>query len=425
MKTGPPRGTRDFYPDDMRLRNWLFGLWREVSERFGFEEYDGPPFESEELYTRKSGDEIVGQLYSFEDKGGRRIALRPEMTPTLARMIIARGPELPKPIKWFSIPQCFRYERMSRGRRREHYQWNLDIVGAEDVSAEAEIIAAAHDFLEKAGFLRGKFVIHISSRRLLGEILASEGMDGEKFADVCLVIDKKGKESDDTLRGMLETAGVSGELAERVFEVLNIESLDDAERRLIGAGRGAGTVDEVRRVFDYLAAYGIADSARFDISVVRGLAYYTGIVFEIFDAEKKYRAIAGGGRYDNLLESLGGGKVTAVGLGLGDVVISEILAARGLLPELERRIDYVVIPFSDAERKTAIEIACRLRSGGYATELGIGIKKLKKALADADRMGALKAVIVAPDELKENQVTVKDMATGEQVRVALDRIAET
>jgi histidyl-tRNA synthetase len=413
---------RDFYPEDVRLRNWLFGLWREVSESFGFEEYDGPVVEQEELYIRKSGEEIVGQLYNFEDKGGRRLALRPEMTPTLARMIIAKGSSLPRPIKWFSIPQCFRYERMSRGRKREHYQWNLDIVGVEDVTAEAEVIAAAVDFLRKTGLTDNDFRVFLSNRRLLATLLKCKGLPDEKFGDVCLVIDKKTKETDETLAGMMKDLGLSPEMVESIFQVLRIRTLEEAEQILVGAEAPLEPLQETRRVFDCLSSYGVEGVCQFDISIVRGLLYYTGPVFEFYDSARKFRAICGGGRYDNLLESYGGERITAVGLGFGDVVITEILADKGLLPSFDRKLDYVVIPFSEKERKVATELSQSLRAKGKKVSTVLDVKKLRKSLADADRLGAEKVAIVAPDELAVGKVVVRDMRTGEEKAVPISEV---
>ncbi|NQT81791.1 histidine--tRNA ligase [bacterium] len=422
MISGPPRGMRDFYPEDVRLRNWLFSLWREVSESFGFEEYDGPLVESEELFTRKSGEEIVGQLYNFEDKGGRRLALRPEMTPTLARMIIAKGTSLPRPIKWFSIPQCFRYERMSRGRRREHYQWNLDIVGVKEPSAEAEVIAAAVEFLKRAGLGKDDFKVFLSNRRLLATLLRSKGLPDEKFAEVCVVIDKKGKVAEPALKEMMENLGLSAAMVDGVFEVLRVDSLEEAEGLLVGTNTSLEALEETKRVLEYLSYYGLAGFCRFDISIVRGLLYYTGPVFELFDVDRKFRAICGGGRYDNLLESYGGGKVTAVGLGFGDVVISEILAEKRLLPDFQKKIDFVVIPFSQQERKVAMELSQSLRTKGNNVSITLDTRKLGKALAGADRAGAEKVAIVAPDELAEGKVVLRDMRTGEEKAVPIGEV---
>ncbi len=417
MALGPPKGTRDFYPQECRRRNWLFGLWREAALRFGFEEYDGPVLETEELLTRKSGDEIVEQLYAFEDRGGRRVALRPEMTPTLARMIIAKGPALAKPIKWFSIPQCWRYERMQRGRGREHYQFNLDIVGVPGVQAECEVLACCVAALEAMGLTHEHVQIRYSNRQLLGELMEQAGISGEAVAPACLALDKRGKVSDDVVGEMLGEAGLSKAQTEAIFDIMQIGSLADA-RTTLGGAESKG-LEEIEALEGLTEAYGIADWLTFDIGVVRGLAYYTGIVFECYDRPKRFRAIFGGGRYDNLLKNLGGEDVTAVGCGFGDIVIMEVLADAGLLPDFPRELDVMVLPLSEAERGAAIEVAARLRAKGQRVEIALLPRKLKKALADAARAGAARVIIVAPDELSNNLVVERDMRTGEERKVKI------
>jgi len=417
MAMGPPKGTRDFYPEACRRRTWLFGLWRDAALRFGFEEYDGPVLESEELFTRKSGDEIVEQLYGFEDKGGRRVALRPEMTPTLARMIIAKGPALPKPIKWFSIPQCWRYERMQRGRGREHYQFNLDIIGVAGVQAECEVLACCTAALEAMGLTPKQVQVCYSSRRLLRDLMEQAGIGAKNVAPACLALDKRGKVPDDALGEMLGEAGLSKPQTEATLELMEIGSLDDARKKL-GAAKSEG-VKEIEAFQELARAYGLSDWLTFDVGVVRGLAYYTGIVFECYDILGKFRAIFGGGRYDNLLKAFGGEDVTAVGCGFGDMVIMEVLADAGLLPDPGKELDVMVLPFSEAERPAATEIAAKLRAKGQRVDIALLDRKLKKALADADRSGAARVIIVAPDELASNCVVERDMKTGKERKLEI------
>lgn len=419
MTLGPPKGTRDFYPPENRRRNWLFGLWREAALRFGFEEYDGPVLETEALYTRKSGDEIVEQLYAFEDKGGRRVALRPEMTPTLARMIIAKGASLPKPIKWFSIPQCWRYERMQRGRGREHYQFNLDVVGVPGVQAECEVLACCVAALEAMGLTPKQVQIRYSSRRLLRELMEPAGIGGDVVAPACLALDKRGKVAEEALGEMLSDAGLSKAQVKATLDIMRIGSLTDARDRseqAPGDSQGLKELDEFAKL---AAAYRLSDWLAFDIGVVRGLAYYTGIVFECYDVGKKFRAIFGGGRYDDLLKAFGGEDVTAVGCGFGDMVLMEVLADAGLLPDVPRTLDVMVLPFSEAERPAAARVAAKLRAKGQAVDVALLPKKLKKALADADRAGAARVIIVAPDELKDGLVVERDMKTGTERKVQI------
>jgi histidyl-tRNA synthetase len=417
MQFGPPRGTRDFYPEDMRMRNWLFGIWRETALRYGFEEYDGPVLESEELYVLKSGEEILSQLYNFSDKGGRRVALRPEMTPTMARMIGARGGRLTRPIKWFAIVQCFRYERMSLGRKREHYQWNLDIVGIKEVTAEAELIAAALDALSALGIDLGEVVVRISHRGILQALLESLELPREKWPGVFGVIDKHGKESEDVLRAMLVSLGITHDTTQCIFRLFEVRDIGEMAGLLSGSEGSSAAVKEVDTLFRLLEGYGIKEYCEFAPTIVRGLPYYTGIVFECFDREGRFRAIFGGGRYDHLLDMFGAEGSPSVGLGFGDVVVGEIVNARRSVPAFSKYIDYFIIPYSDAERSQAISLAQELRRLGSRVDMPLEIRRLKRALADADRAGARDAILVVPEELRDTKVIVRHMASGEEEKV--------
>jgi histidyl-tRNA synthetase len=417
----PPRGTRDFYPEDLRRREWLFGHFREVARRFGFEEIDAPIVEHEELFTRKAGEEIVEQLYHFE-LHERRLALRPEMTPSIARMVLARAGSLRLPLRWSSLPQCWRYERMMRGRRREHYQWNLDIWGEPDVTAEAELIAAVFALLERLGLAPGDARVRVNSRALLEETLSQRILRGrpELFPALCVAIDKLAKIGAEAVVELLvDPAGpLRLERAEAAFVVgwLSLRTLEEATRE---APAGSSAAAQLARLFGLLEAYGVADRVDFDASIVRGLAYYTGVVFEAFDAERSLRSLCGGGRYDRLLETLGGPPTPAAGFGFGDVVIGELLAEKGLWPDLPRALDAVVFAFGEAERPAAIRLATALRAGGRSVELALRETKLKRALADAARAGAREIYLVGSDELARGEVLVRDLASGEQRREPL------
>lgn len=417
MQGAPPRGMRDFYPEEMRIRNWLFSCWRESAMRYGFEEYNSSVLEQEELFVLKSGDEIIDQLFNFTDKGGRRMALRPEMTPTFARMIAAKGGALAKPVKWFSIAQCFRYERMSRGRKREHYQWNLDVVGVPEVTAEAELMAVALDALERLGLSERDLVVRISHRGLLGAVLEGLAVPEGRRSEVFGVIDKRGKESDGTLRKRLEGLGVTQTAIRTLFSMLDEKALDVFHELLDEKGLGTESVEELRTLFDYLKDYGVEGFCEFSPSIVRGLPYYTGIVFECFDREARFRAVFGGGRYDNLLELFGAGALPAAGLGFGDVVIQEILQERSLLPELSRRMDFFLIPYSQSERRRAVQAVQRLRKGGFCADLILNEKRLKGSLREAVRVGARRAVLLLPEELEKGLVVLRDLSSGDEKRV--------
>jgi histidyl-tRNA synthetase len=411
-----PRGTRDFYPADLRMRNWLFERFRAVARAFGFEEIDAPLLEHEELFTRKSGEEIVEQLYHFE-LHGRRFALRPEMTPSIARMVMARHGALRFPLRWFAITQNWRYERMTRGRRREHFQWNMDVWGEPDVTAEAELIAAIFELLDRLGLGRGDVKVRISSRSLLEETLRAGVLEGrgEAFPALCVAIDKLEKIGADAVVDLLvDPAGsirLAKEDAREVVDWLGLRSLDEATR---SAPRDSRACVELRRLFELLDAYDCAERVVFDASVVRGLAYYTGIVFEAFDAGRTLRSICGGGRYDRLLEDLGGPSLPAAGFGFGDVVIQELLDDKKLLPEPSRGLDAVVFALGEPERLAAIRLASRLRRNGVAVELVLGRERLKRVLADADKAGARRAYVIGPDELARGEALVRDLETGEQ-----------
>lgn len=412
----PPRGTRDFYPEDMRRRTWLFEHFRRTAHAFGFDEVDAPMVEHLDLFRRKAGEEIIDQLYHFE-LHDRELALRAEMTPSIARMIIARQGAMRFPIRWFTVTQNWRYERMTRGRRREHYQWNMDIWGEPGVEAEAELLSAMFTALDGMGLTRGKVNVRLNSRALLEESLRAGVLADrpEVFAPLCVVIDKIDKIGAEAVADLLcgEEAGVGlsrGE-AERVIEMLGARSLDEAARFTSPTSEALA---ELRRLYDLLDAYGIADHVPFDASVVRGLAYYTGIVFEAFDTGGVLRAIAGGGRYDRLAETLGGKPVPAVGFGFGDAVIGELLEDEGLWPELSRDVQDVVYAFGDDEKPAAIAVARRLREAGRRVELCLGRTKLKRVLGDADKAGAERVYLIGEDELSRGIVKVRNLAKKEE-----------
>jgi histidyl-tRNA synthetase len=412
----PPRGTRDFFPEELRLRDWIFGHFRAVARQFGFEEIDAPVVEHEELFTRKAGEEIVEQLYHFE-LHGRRLALRPEITPSVARMVAARRGALKFPLRWFSLPQCWRYERMTRGRKREHYQWNMDIWGEPSVTAEAELIAAIFTCFDRMGLAEDATRVRLNSRALLEETLGNSVLRErpEAFTPLCVAIDKIDKIGADAVKDLLvdpqgavrlDTAG-----ADFVVDWLSLRDFDEAAKH---APNDSTAAAEVSRLFELLDAYGLSDRVVFDASIVRGLAYYTGIVFEGFDSGRSLRAICGGGRYNRLLETLGGPATPAVGFGFGDVVISELLADQAALPDCSRELSAVVFPFGEAERAAAVRVASALRARDESVELVLGHPKLKRVLADADKSGARRLYLIGPDELARGEVLIRDLTSGEQ-----------
>ena len=413
------RGTRDFYPEDMRLRNWLFDNFTNASLLHGFEEYDAPVLEYEELYTRKQGEEITQQLYSFQDKGNRKVALRPEMTPSLARMVMARAGGLPMPIKWFSIPQCWRYERTQRGRGREHYQWNVDIWGTTEISADAELISVLVTFFEGIGLTAKDIVIRVSSRKVLEEVLGSLDMEGDIFAQTCIIVDKMDKLSSDVIEDQLSDLGHDSKVITTIQAVLGIKDMNSLQEALKDE---SVAVSELNLLFDAIDSYGISEWVEFDASIVRGLAYYTGAVFEAHDRTGEFRAICGGGRYDKLLSTLGGKDLPATGFGFGDMVIMELLAEKNLIPELVSDIDDIVIPLNSDLRNAAVMVAASLRNSGRTVDLVLEDKKMKWAFKHAERIGAARLVLLAPDEWSRKMVKIKDLDTGEESEISLNDI---
>ena len=421
LDTNPPKGTRDFYPVDMRLRTWLFDHWRNVAKTYGFVEYDSPVLESESLYTRKAGEEVTQQLYNFVDKGDRSVALRPEMTPSLARMVMAKKGALSLPLKWFSIPQCWRYERMTRGRRREHFQWNMDVWGVAGEQAEAELISAMVSFFQNVGLTSEDVGIKVNSRLVIGEVLTELGVPPEKFAATCVLVDKLEKVSLDAIQDDLEEIGLDRSMVEKLTEVLTNKSIDSLKKTL---GAESVAVQQLESFMDLCKAYGMEDWILFDASVVRGLAYYTGIVFEAFDRKGELRAIAGGGRYDKLLETFGGDTTPAAGFGFGDAVIVELLKERNVLPSFESSgIDTVVFAMNRDLYNYAVGAASTLRRSGQTVDVVLETKKPKWVFKHADRMGAKYCLIVGPDELANGEVSVKDLVEGYQKTIKVEDLA--
>ena len=403
----PLPGFRDFYPEDLARRAAIFRAWRSVARRYAFVEYDGPPLEPLDLYTQKSGDEIVTQLYSFEDKGGRQVALRPEMTPTFARMVAARAKTLPKPVRWFSLPQLFRYERAQRGRLREHFQLNVDIVGEPSELADAELLCVAIDIMRELGM--GPFEVRakVSDRRLLNALLTAIGVDGAQLGVVYAVLDKVVRVPHEVSREKLEAAGLVPNQVERILAIPDIGSMDDLERDFGHVEAVKPALEVFGRYLGHLHALGVGAWIDVDLSIVRGLAYYTGTVFELFDARGELRAICGGGRYDNLLAELGGVDLPALGFGMGDVVLGELLREHGLFGDAPGDgPDFWVVSTVHNEPATVLATAAVLRRMGYSAEYVLNEEKLRtqKSAAQikaAERAGAKWLVIFRDDEHAE------------------------
>jgi histidyl-tRNA synthetase len=405
-------GFRDFLPNECAARNYIFAKWREVARRYGFVEWDGPVLESTELYKKKSGDEIVGQLFSFTDKGEREVALRPELTPTLARVIAVHEREFKKPLKWFSIGPFFRYEKQQRGRLREHFQLNCDIVGEASQEADAELIALCIDTLRSFGFTEEDFVVRISDRRAWVDYLSSQKVDlsGGKLDRILSVIDKLGRGDRSTLDKQLQTLGTS---LTQVEQLITFPEDYFEGFQILRSG---------------LVSRGLGRYVRITPGIVRGLTYYTGFVFEVFDGKEKLRAIAGGGRYDNLIEQLSEGavKMPALGFAMGDVVLGELIgehpAARAQMEAAmrdQRKIDIYVVIAKEEHRADALAQIQQLRENGYRVDYPLAPAKVPKQFQTAEDLGATVALLYG-DEWPN--VKVKTLATREEGLIAQDQL---
>ena len=415
----PPRGTRDFYPDEMRVRNWLFDHFKAAAKSFGFEEYDAPILETEELYTRKQGEEITQQLYNFEDKGERKVTLRPEMTPSLARMVLAKANTLPMPLKWYSIPQCWRYERMQRGRLREHYQWNMDIWGSNGAEAEVELLCAIVNFFERIGINSTQVGIRVNNRKLLQHVLESAGINEEQFTPVCIIIDKMDKIPQEAIEEQLGSLGLTSENIELIQSTLSLKDLKSINETLENENPA---LNELNQLWELAENYGITEWIEFDASVVRGLSYYTGTVFEAFDKGGTLRAICGGGRYDSLLSTFGGSDIPACGFGFGDVVIMELLSDLDLIPELPSGVDDIVFAMNEELRGAAMQVANKLRKNGRSVDLILEERKMKWVFKHAERSKAKTLVMITPNEWEQGKVRIKNLENKTEIDVNLEEI---
>ena len=396
-------GFRDFEPEAQAVRRWIESAWHEASRRAGFQEWDGPPLESLELFTAKSGQEIAEQLYAFTDKGGREVTLRGEMTPTLARVLAARANGLPKPIKWYCVPQFFRYERQQRGRLREFYQWNVDVAGSTEPASDAEVMAVAIEALRILGLGPDDVTLRLSDRRFLRRMLASIDVGEDAEAEVIACIDRLERDPKGPER-LRDTLG--GDRADRVLGWCREAPFEEAE--------------EIVPILEACEDLGVREFVQPDFRVVRGLAYYTGAVWEIFDRAGKLRAVAGGGRYDNLVSSLGGPDLPALGFGMGDVVLTELLRDRGRVPPPPSRVDVYVVPIGEEMVRPGRQVLRRLRDRGLRADGPYVPLRLAKALKLADQAGATRAVLVGPDEWGEGGVRVRDLESGDERVVPLD-----
>ena len=424
LSTQPYKGTRDFYPEEMRLRNWFFGKIRHTLGLCAYEEYGGPMLESLDLYIAKSGEEIAcEQTYNFTDRGGRRLAVRPEMTPTVARMVAAKIGELNMPLKWFSIPNLYRYERPQRGRLREHWQVNVDVFGCDSADADLEVISTAVAILRDFGADETMFKVHINNRRYFNDVIAEIcGFDAEGSRKVSKVVDRKNKIPREEYEKELCALGLDGE---KIAKIDSLYKAGVAEAvALCPESTGA---KELSALFEALRETGLDKYCVFDFGIIRGLDYYTGTVFEVFDeAPENNRAMFGGGRYDNLVGLfVKNANVSGVGFGFGDVTLENFLVTHNLVPDLGKEaLKVLVARFEDVPVEKYMKIAETLRNSGITAGVYTGIKKFGKQIDYAVKGGYTHVVIMGGDELAAGKVKIKNLATREETVCDADKVAE-
>ncbi len=423
LSTQPYKGSRDFYPSDMKIRNFIFNNWKKVCKSYGYDEYDGPFLESFEIYAAKSGEELVNeQLYSFTDRGDRKVAIRPEMTPTLARMIAQKINELPRPIRWFSIANFWRYEKPQRGRGREFFQLNTDIFGVEGREADLEIISLMADLMKSFGAKENMFEIRINNRKLMDNFYKKTGFENEQIKIVNKAIDKRNKISkEEFVKWLSEEAKLQPEQITKLSDFIEnpyptINSM--CEEKYEGA-------IELTELMNLINEMGLNKFTKIDVSTIRGLDYYTGTVFEIFDLNpENSRAIAGGGRYDDLIGLFGNEKLTGTGFAIGDITFTDFLQTWGLLPEINDEVDYFVTLWPSENPQSimkALEIAKKLREKGFKVSSWLEKNtKIDKQLKYADKIGAKYTIIVGENELKNDTLLVKDMKEKSQSEIKLE-----
>jgi len=423
MQFKAPKGTRDFFPDDMVLRRWIMKQWDDVSLRNGFVEYDGPIFEDLDLYRVKSGDEIVDQLFHFTDRGGRGLAIRPEMTPTLARMIAVRANALPKPIKWYSQPRLCRAERPQRGRLREFFQWNVDIIGESSEIADAECIFVLIDFMRKVGLSPEHVEVKLNSRAIVSALLDAAQISIQQQSAVYAALDKRDKLSAEAFEALLAKIDLNTSqknILAQFADACDADGLDRIAEFLRESSVATEGCDAVRRVLDLLDAFGVGGYCRFDMGVVRGLAYYTGIVFEAFGKGGLKRAVGGGGRYDRLIEDMGGPTIGAVGFATSDVVLADLLNEFDRLPSQECELDFFVIDADPSVFETVLHVTASLRERGMSAVFSYQRQGVGKQFKQAAAKNANRVVIVEADIASTRKISVKDMAHSKQATLELD-----
>ena len=420
------RGTRDFLPNEMAARKKVFSSIKKTVEEFGFFETDTPAIELFELYSIKSGEEIIEELYAFQDKGGRMISLRPELTPSVVRVLVSRAKELSFPVKWYSIPRLWRYERPQSGRLREFYQLNIDIFGSEDPRSDSEVISCAIKLLCDLGFDESDIEVRISDRRMLHEFLLNLGIDS--YQDVLKIIDKREKVSENDFNEMLTEIGMSATQIKEIEDFLNskgnfLKSIENLSKIYKGEGI-SNVIESLRKIAENLNDRGYEKFTTFDPSIVRGLDYYTGMVFEVHDRKREFRALFGGGRYDNLAELFGGEHIPAVGFGMGDAVLELMMRRKNIWPEEKVEIDVFIATIGNVEKEVS-KLLTSLRNSGFRVDFDFMSRNLSNQMKFANKLGANSLLIIGERDLKEGNLTLRDLKSGEESKISFDKFVST
>ncbi len=424
ISSQPYKGSRDFYPEEMRIRDWFFNLISQTVESFGFEKIDAPILEPLDIYLLKTSEEIINQqIYSFEDRSDRKVAIRPEMTPTVSRMVARKIRELPKPIRWYSLPNLWRYERPGKGRLREHWQLNADIFAASDeLLADFEIIQLAISLMKNFGAQKKDFILRFNHRGLLNNFLKEYlKLDVEKYSKVARILDKKQKISSENFEKLLVDIAIDTKKIQNIYDFMlgDIHSVSnylsqDAEKEIAYMYRLISLLDQV----------GLSDYIKYDPSIIRGFDYYTGIVFEVFDTHpENKRSIFGGGRYDNLVSYFTKDGCNAVGFGMGDVTFQNFLEVHSLIKKQKHKTQVYVATFSEEEDiKNSLQLAARLRENGFYVEVALGGNKIKKQFQEANQKNIQFVILQGEREIKHNIITIKDLQRGKQDELSFDAL---
>jgi len=421
MKIEGVKGTRDFLPKEKFIQDYIFNNWTNIAKKYGYEDFDAPMLEPVELWQLKSGAEIPDQMYTLKDKGDRMLAIRPELTPSLARIMAQNAGAMPKPIRLYCIARCWRYEQPQSGRLREFFQLNVDCLGTKSMHADAEVIATSIRIMQSFGLSEKDVYLRLSNRKITDSIISSLASSKETAKQISRLIDKLDKISKADFKKALKELKLTDEKIEKLESFLEISDLKKLDEKILGE-EGKKGVEELSELIKILQSYGLEKYVKVDFTIMRGLDYYTSTVFEVFDVEKEFRAICGGGRYDNLVKDFGGEELAGIGYGMGDVVLELFLKKKGLLPEYKKEAEFFIAIVNESQTGFAIKIAEKLRKSGKNVEVELMQRKIGKQLEYANKSKIAKLIVIGEEEEKNKKFKTKDMKTGKEEEKKLEDI---